>query len=95
MKDGGVLRQLGERGVFNHRNRQKTLLGRVESSGNESHGQRSADLQKLDEGVDLTPSDLLLALADVLACAKASRRYSGCNLLTWLTFLWVPDGTPA
>lgn len=44
-----------------------TLLGRVES-----HGQRSADLQKLDEGIDLTSSDLLLALADVLACANAS-----------------------
>lgn len=70
-----------------------TLLGRVESSGNESHGQRSADLHKLDEGIDLTSSDLLLA--DVLACANASRPYSGCNLLTWFTFLWVLDATPA
>lgn len=46
---------------------------RGERSGNYSHGQRSADPQKVHEGINLTVSALLLGLADVLACVTASR----------------------
>lgn len=56
-------------------------MGRVESSGNGSHGQRSADLHKLDEGIDLTSSDLLLVLADVLACVNTSFRVQSVDLV--------------